>query len=238
MSADRDLVLVDAGLPCDTFNLACRARLADDTAPDRVREALAFFDQSGHPFSWWLGPGHTPAGLGALLAEVGLQEAESSSAMSIDLRRLPEAPVRPRALQVRRVRSRDELRAFAKIAAANWSPPDTQVMDFYRLAEAALLAPESPHWLYLGLLDVLPIATAELTLGGGVAGLYNISTVNAYRGRGIGSVLVYAPLAEARAAGYETAILQAAPDGVGVYQRLGFTPFGTVTEYKRGDLAE
>jgi hypothetical protein len=40
------------------------------------------------------------------------------------------------------------------------------------------------------------------------------------------------PLVDARAAGYHTAVLQAAPDGVGVYARLGFAPTGRYTEYK------
>jgi len=39
-------------------------------------------------------------------------------------------------------------------------------------------------------------------------------------------------LEDARAAGLRTAVLQAAPDGVGVYRRLGFAEFGTIREYK------
>ena len=41
-------------------------------------------------------------------------------------------------------------------------------------------------------------------------------------------------LAEARAAGAWTAVLQAAPGGVGVYRRAGFEAFGRVVEYKPG----
>lgn len=170
-----------------------------------------------------------------MLTEAGLEEAESELAMTLELSQLPDPPTRPRALQIRRVRTVEELRAFARINAANWSPPDAQVVRFYQLATGALFAHHAPQWLYLGLLDVIPVATAELTLGGGVAGLYNISTVKAYRGRGIGTAVTYAPLLEARDLGLTTAILQAAPDGVGVYHRLGFTPFGTVTEFKPGE---
>jgi hypothetical protein len=39
----RDLVLIDSGLPCDTFNLICRARLAPAKVPDRARAALGIF---------------------------------------------------------------------------------------------------------------------------------------------------------------------------------------------------
>ena len=72
---DAGLVLVDSGLPCDTFNFVCKARLSSATAHARVRDALAFFDLTGHPFSWWLGPGFTPAELPDVLGELGLAPA-------------------------------------------------------------------------------------------------------------------------------------------------------------------
>ena len=37
---------------------------------------------------------------------------------------------------------------------------------------------------------------------------------------------------DAKAAGCDLAVLQAAPAGVGLYRRLGFAPFGVITEYK------
>ena len=40
------------------------------------------------------------------------------------------------------------------------------------------------------------------------------------------------PLLDAREAGYRWAVLQAAPAGVSIYTRVGFTPFGTIAEYK------
>ena len=65
-----------------------------------------------------------------------------------------------------------------------------------------------------------------------MVGLYNIATLAAHRRRGYGSALTLAPLLEARRVGVSTAVLQAAPDGVGVYRRIGFEAFGEITEYK------
>jgi GNAT superfamily N-acetyltransferase len=231
---DDDLVLVDSGLPCDTFNLVCRAWLAPDAALERIMDALEFFAVTGHPFSWWLGPAYAPTDLPALLQDAGLQPAETELAMALDLADLPAPPERPATLHIRRVQTSRDLAAFAKISAANWSPPDPEVLRFYGLAESALLTPDTPQWLYLGLLDTIPVATAELTVGGGLVGVYNVSTAPAFRGRGIGTAMIHTPLAAAQDAGHRTAILQAAPPGVGVYQRLGFASFGMVTEFKPG----
>ncbi len=87
-------------------------------------------------------------------------------------------------------------------------------------------------WLYVGYLDGEPVATAELTVSGGVAGLYNISTLEVHRHKGIGSALTLRPRLDAMVKGFKMGILQAAADGLGVYTRLGFRAAGRFTEYQ------
>jgi ribosomal protein S18 acetylase RimI-like enzyme len=85
---------------------------------------------------------------------------------------------------------------------------------------------------YVARLDGEAVGTVEATEGGGVVGLYNIATLPEYRRRGIGTALTVHPLREATRRGARAAVLQAAADGVGIYQRVGFRSFGTITEYK------
>lgn len=153
--------------------------------------------------------------------------------MALDLARLPAA-AGPAGLEVRRVRTPDELRDFARINAANWKPPDDQVLRFHELAGSLTLAQGAPQWYYVGYLGGTPVAAAELTIGGGVAGLYGVSTLEAHRRRGFGAALTLRPLRDARAAGLRTAVLQASAEGAAMYRRLGFAPFGEITEYKPG----
>jgi ribosomal protein S18 acetylase RimI-like enzyme len=226
------LVIADSGLPCDTFNFVCRARLEAGAAPEAAAAAVAYFGERRRPFSWWVGPADRPRELGAVLERLGLERAETELAMALPLGELP-AEVSPVAsLEVRRVRDPVELELFSELSAANWTPPDPNVIAFYRLAAPALLDPDSPQWLYLGYFEGEPVATAEATVAYGTAGLYNISTHPRYRGRGIGSLMTWWPLNDARAHGSDLGVLQAAPDGVGVYRRLGFRAFGDITEFK------
>ncbi len=224
-----DLALIDSGLPCDTFNFVCRARLGSD-ARDRARWALDYFRQAERPFSWWVGPTDRPADLHDLLCAVGLEPSETELAMAADLSPLRVA--RPSELRIERVRSKESLRAFAAVSAANWTPPDAQVNRFYEITSASILSADSPLWLYLGSVGDAPVATAELTAAGGVVGLYNISTLEPYRRRGFGTAMTLQPLLDARERGYDTAVLQASRAGVGIYERVGFRPFGEITEYK------
>lgn len=226
------LVIADSGLPCDTFNFVCRARLDSASAAGAASAAVAYFDERGRPFSWWVGPADRPRELGALLQSVGLEPAEGELAMAMPLGELARDIAAVPGLEVRRVAGPEALETFAALSAANWTPPDPHVLAFYRLGAPTLLAGDSPQWLYLGYLGSEPVATAEATLSERTVGLYNISTRPAYRGRGIGSAMTWRPLQDARTGGCDLAVLQAAPDGVGIYRRLGFRPFGDITEYK------
>jgi ribosomal protein S18 acetylase RimI-like enzyme len=191
-----------------------------------------YFAGVGRPFSWWIGPADTPRDLGGILGGLGLGPAESELAMALPLDASSE-PVTPvPGLEVRRVRTAAELDAFARLSADNWDPPDMNVRAFYRRTAAALLSAEAPQWLYVGYVDGEPVATAEATVQDGAVGLFNISTRPAFRGRGIGSMMTWQPLRDARTAGCDLGVLQAAEAGVRMYQRLGFVGFGEITEYK------
>jgi ribosomal protein S18 acetylase RimI-like enzyme len=226
------LVIADSGLPCDTFNFVCRARLAPRGAPAAAAAAIAHFAEQRRPFSWWVGPADRPGDLGDVLQSLGLEPAEGELAMALPLAELPGDLAPVPGLEVRRVTGPEELETFAALSAANWTPPDPDVIAFYRLGAPALLAHGSPQWLYVGYLDGEPVATAEAIIAAGTVGLYNISTRPACRGRGIGSMMTWRPLHDGRDRGCDLGVLQAAPEGVGLYRRLGFTPFGDITEYK------
>lgn len=228
----RGLTVIDSGLPCDTFNFVSAARLTTAEARTHAREVLSYFENVQRPFSWWVGPADLPMDLGSILLEIGLERAETEIAMAADLTALPQETPRPRGLHIERVRTHAALADFALINAANWSPPDPMVLRFYQQAEAVLLERDCPLWLYVGYLNDLPVATAELVVGGGVVGLYNVSTRETHRRRGFGGRLTLQPLLDARPLGHHTAILQAAPEGVSIYQRMGFRRYGDITEYK------
>jgi GNAT superfamily N-acetyltransferase len=232
---DEELVIVDSGLPCDTFNVVARARLTASTARSRVAAAVAYFQIVSRPFSWWVGPADRPADLGQILLAAGLEAAESELAMAADLEALDETAECPPGLRIERARTPEQVGHYAAINAANWDPPDPDVLRFYEAAVPVLLAADSPLWLYVGYFGDRLVAASELTISGGVAGLYGISTRAPYRRRGFGTAMMIRPLVDARAAGYRTATLQAAPDGVRLYTRLRFTPTGRYTEYKPRD---
>jgi ribosomal protein S18 acetylase RimI-like enzyme len=232
VSSTRGVTVVDSGLACDTFNCILAARLTPENMDSAIDAALGHFSRVGRPFSWWVGPADRPADLGERLEAAGLAAAEGELAMSAQLDALPAAEETPAELSIERVATPAQLADFAAVDAANWSPPDTNVLRFYALAASVLLSRESPFRFFVGRVAREPVATLELALGGGVGGIYNVATLERFRRRGFASAMMRRALEEARAAGLRAAVLQASPDGVGVYRRHGFEEFGTITEYK------
>jgi GNAT superfamily N-acetyltransferase len=224
-----DLLAADCGMPCDTFNQVCRARFSHDTALPRIHETIAYYAGVQRPFSWWLCPGDTPATLGEILSAAGLERAETEIAMVADLTKLNLFDTSPGGLNIRRAGTKNELMDFARIVAANWTPPDRYVLEFYERAAPVLLNEDAPLWQYIGYVDDVPAAAAELAIGGGVVGIYSVCTLVDFRKRGFGTAMTLQPLLDARAQGHQTAILQAAAN---LYERIGFNPFGEITEYK------
>jgi ribosomal protein S18 acetylase RimI-like enzyme len=232
-----ELLLTDSGLQGDTFNIVCRSRLSSGGAARRVEQAIEYFRRRARGFSWWLGPADQPRRLDALLEAAGLTHAESETAMAADLAALREPELSPRGLRVRRVRTAAEMADFAAVLTGGvLSDPD--VSRFYGMAAPKILSVESPQWFYVGYLDGEPVATAEVTVAGGVAGVYGVGTLERMRRQGFGSALTAQPLIDARNLGYTTGVLQASVDGAGLYRRLGFVDFGEVREFKPGAMRD
>jgi GNAT superfamily N-acetyltransferase len=226
--------MVDSGLDSDTFNIVCAARLEESGLERTAQAVLGHFAVARRPFSWWVAPGDRPADLLRRLEGLGLERAESELAMALELDGLPG---RPRAslggLEIRRAGSRAELAEFARISAENWTPPDANVEIFYRRSADDLLRPDCPQRFFVARLEGVAVAAVEVTVAAGAAGVYNLSTRAAWRGRGIGSVLLETALRDAADSRRATAgVLQAAEAGVGLYRRLGFVQFGLITELK------
>lgn len=223
---DGRLVVVNTGLPLANFNVALRSRLDAAGAQARVARVVQRFRDAAVPFSWWAGDHDGPAHLPALLADAGLRAEDAAVIMALDLEEIGPAGDGAPELRIEEVRDEAALRHFAEVTVATWTPGDDAVLRYYAAGAPSLLARGAALRFWVGYVDGTPVATAELAVGPGLVGIYNIATLATHRRRGYGAVLTLHPLQVARAEGFHTAILQATPEGERVYRRLGFRPIG------------
>ncbi len=152
--------------------------------------------------------------------------------MILDLDSLDDNNATVAGVDVRQARSLAELLDLASVVAANWDPPDQEVVTYYQRAAPILLAPASPFRLWVAYRDDQPVAACESFLAAGVVGMCAVVTREGYRRQGIGSAITRVVLRSARAEGYRVATLQASGLGQQIYERIGFTTCGMFREYK------
>lgn len=187
-------------------------------AAETVRDTVAYFRTRGvGAFTWWLAPSLDPGAWSQHLLPHGFQYDDHTPGMAIDLADLPPLGQQP-TIQV--VEDRETLDTWTRVLVRGFEMPEETAGAFLAIMERVGLGLPIRH--YLGPVDGEPVGTSSLFLGAGVAGIYNVATLPAARGHGVGSAMTLVPLIEAREMGYRAGVLQSSKMGYGLYQRLGF----------------
>jgi GNAT superfamily N-acetyltransferase len=195
-----------------------------------VEQCLTFFRERGTPaVTWWCSPDVSSQAWGPYLQAHGFQFSNRVPGMAIRLDILPAQERLPESLKIIPVDDAEKLETWVEVFAEAYPMPAESKADFLRLLTD--LGPGLPMRNYLGCLDGKPVATSNLYLGAGVAGVQYVSTLPESRGRGVGAAMTLAPLYQARQLGYQAGVLQSSEMGYPVYRRLGFQHLCSVEHF-------
>ncbi|MFQ5976762.1 MAG: GNAT family N-acetyltransferase [Candidatus Heimdallarchaeota archaeon] len=218
-----DMVRVTTGLPHPIVNWITSVRFNDQNAERRIAENMQFYHEKKLPMMWGITPSSTPSNILTLLENAGLQiPKEGSPGMAYDLRDLTddhweEALARAK-VQVTEVESESSLKLWGEVFQEGYGISETITEKFLILFE--LLSSVLVN--YLATLNEKPVAIASVAYHGGVAGIFNVATKPAFRGKGIGTTVTLAPLMAAKKKGYEIAWLESSEMAEKLYKRIGF----------------
>ncbi|HYE54146.1 MAG TPA: GNAT family N-acetyltransferase [Chitinophagaceae bacterium] len=219
----------DSGLNCDTFNILY---ITDhNTLSDAsLQEVIDHYRQNDLAFCAWINEENLSPAIKSALERSGLQEAGSEPGMILELEAFQHTPA---AADISKLNTRSGLQQFAHIVSLNWNPPDKDVARFYERVAETVLHPSSHIAYYASFIDNKPVSVVEVFPDNAYnAGIYSVCTLKEFRGRGIATDLMKFCLQQLKNAGYRTATLQAADDGLNIYKKLGFTASTRFYEFK------
>lgn len=223
------LTYIDSGLSCDTFNII--HLLSGQEVSAEIRVAVDYFRQKNLAYCIWVNEENLSPEVQACFQEMGIQIQNTEPEMVLALNNY-EVINSPLHQNVELVHTPAQLAEFAKSIAANWSPPDQNVVRYYQQVAPAILNPAHQVQLLVyreagqvvSCLEMFP--SDEQTLG-----FYSLATLEAFRGRGIASAMLTFALNRAKTFGYQQVILQASEDGLRIYEKVGFRRVGLYYEY-------
>ncbi len=130
-------------------------------------------------------------------------------------------------LKVKKVVGEDEMQQWCAVA-------EVALMDNKELNHSLYhrLSKEEDIFFYLGYYKGKAVATSMLFMKNGVAGIYLVATLKAYRGKGFGTNMTSYALKTAKESVCLTAMLQATALGKGVYEKIGFKEMGKIDVYR------
>jgi ribosomal protein S18 acetylase RimI-like enzyme len=229
---DPDMLWSITNIPFPLFNSVFRARLDAQNVDAIIEATLRRYGTRNVPMLWWTGPTTRPRNLGAYLEAHGLINEEGDSpGMAVDLQALTENLNRPLGLEVEMVSDAESLRKWSEVLIAAAPMPEFVAKPMFDLCVSLGFGKTSPLRNYSGRLNGEVIATSSLFLDGGVAGIYNVTTLPKARRQGIGTAMTLEPLCDARALGYRVGVLTSSELGVGVYRKLGFEEYCKIGQY-------
>jgi GNAT superfamily N-acetyltransferase len=216
------------GIPFSFLNGVSSYQLSPDQVETAIDETIRFYQKHHTLWQWIVGPQPSPSSLPESLAKHGFEVSGDSSGMAVPLDAIRQALPLPDHLEIVPVEGAETLRTWGVTVLDGFELPDLYP-GFVNLE--CSLGCQPFYRRYLAILRGQPVATSALYLGKHVAGIYCVATLPMARKSGIGASVTLHALQEARAEGYQIAVLQASHMGRSVYQRLGFQEFSTLYGY-------
>jgi ribosomal protein S18 acetylase RimI-like enzyme len=222
-----DRAIID--LPALPFNGVFRSNLNQDAVAQAAEETLDLARTRPVPVGWRVTLTTQPQTSVALDA-LGWHAAYQSPVMARELAGLPTVGPRPD-VRVEEV-TEATLAEWSRVVAVAFGCPEEYVHGPAAYDRDVGLPGKTPLRRFLLRIDTDPVASSALLPGPtptGLAGIFNVGTLERARGHGLGTIITHTAMVAARNAGAQVTVLQSSELGRRVYERLGFDTVGHIT---------
>lgn len=219
------------GIPFFMFNAVIESNIPSGVVTQRIKENINFFEKRQVPFLWVIGPSSKPKNMGELLIKNGF-DLSNKPGMACNLKNLDTKGEPQNIVEIIKVENVDTLKVWNDIFFTGFGLPKELLSDFlYKAFSRKLLNDNPSESGFLAYYEGKPVAISLVTYYAGVAGIYNVTTLEEARGNGIGTAITLAPLNEAKKLGYQIAILQSSQMAYSMYEHMGFKEYCKIGWY-------
>ncbi len=209
-------------------NRIFRARLTSESADDEIERLLQPFRQRAVPVTWYVDNCSRPNDLATRLTGHGLELRYFWTGMIHSLANLAGVEQSPSDMTVIEAISADERKQWMHVVLDGFELTQFHDLELV-LMETGVL---SGRWHRLMAMQKgIPVGGALLFAGDGVAGLHWLGVPQMFRKRGAGVLLTQEALARSAQMGYSHLALQANPEVVQLYSRIGFDRVGDIAVF-------
>ncbi len=216
----KNLIYTDANLSCDSFNIIYVVN-GFEISHQELNQAIRHFDDKNFDYCIWVDQENLTENLGQILRKLKIYEVGNEPGMLYSI----SSNTNHKALtsDIRKVANPQMVDEFATILASAWTPPDNQVISYYKTIAPSMIQNPNNVGFYLYYQNSKPVAVMEIfPTDQNTAGIYNLVTLAAYRGAGIATKLMQFALSHLAQTGYSKVVLQSSEDGLSIYKKLGF----------------
>jgi hypothetical protein len=207
-----------------------RTDFPEEQAGQRVQEVIQQMERGEAPPMWMIGPSAHPEYMNEIICKHGFTEMGCALGMAVHLAEMCDDFSMPVGLEIVRVDDPKTLYAWVTtFVTGMFEGSEADAKEFYELVTELELPADARF--YLGIYEGQPAATSMLFPSSGIAGVYHVTCLPAYRNKGIGRQITLAPLLDAREKGYRVAILQSSFLGEVIYKKIGFKEYCKIHEY-------
>lgn len=214
-----DITAVSTGIPISYFN---RAFVFQQPASKDLNRAVEWMQTQPDPFFVTV----TDRVLTAAdpLSDRWELEPAGNPEPGMVLPSLDRIPDKSPSVDIRAVTDPEDIDEIAELTVQNTDMP----IDTARQIVPRSMMADDTFVPLIARADDRPVGRGLLFLEDGVAGVYNVGVIEAYRRRGIGEAITWEILRAGREAEADVGVLQASEMGYSLYERMGFE---TIVEY-------
>jgi len=203
------------------FNgMLCRTAFSDQSAK-AVLEGIEDFRERGiQEITCWMAPDVPIDTWREWLQRNGFHYDANTPGMAVSIANLQPSKLDLDDFEIQLVTDSTELKTWVQTFIAGYQIPPEWEANLYNLMND--LGLEWPNRNYIGYWRGRPVATSNIFVGAGVAGIQFVATREEARRQGIGGAMSVAPLLDVQEIGCKIGVLQASDLGKRVYERMGF----------------